>query len=259
MFNIIKTEVSDSRFLQIGGEISAQAKVFLKNYSEPEKKFILFAYGRSGTELLRNLINSHPDIYCDIELFMRRKALFPKRYVENRSKIFGKKIYGFKAKVFQLNAQYEDEKRVKAEFFSDDFQIVYLRRENFFKQALSELVGQQRQKWHDREASPLKKKFTIDCDKLIQKMKLIEKYEKKEQEILEGVDYLKITYEDDLLHQGNHQQTLDRIFEYLGVELVEVSAKLMKTTPKKISDFIENHEEVTDAVKRTKYVVFLDE
>ena len=34
-----------------------------------KNNFIIFGQGRSGSNLLRTLLNSHPQIYCDIEIF----------------------------------------------------------------------------------------------------------------------------------------------------------------------------------------------
>lgn len=256
----MRDKLKNMKFIRAKDEIVAQLKVSIKSYSKPEKKFILISAGRCGSELLRGMINLHPDIYCDKEIYLKRKAYSPKKFVENRSKIYGKKIYGHKAKIAQLDDQYEDKEKVKEVFLSDDYQIIYLRRKNFFRQALSGIISNQRKKKHDTKAYPLKgNKFKIDSKQLLKKIRWIEKCEEREKEILDGLQYLTIYYEDDLLPQENHQQTLNKVFHYLGVDSVDVRARFKKTTPKEISDFIENHAEIIGTLKKTKYAIFLND
>lgn len=241
-------------------ELNAQLHVIGNRPQPPEKKFLLFAYGRSGSELLRSLINSHPDIYCDEEIFLDRKALFPQRYLSNRAKIPQKKIYGYKAKLPQLELQYRDHEKLKATFLTKEFQIIYLRRKNFLRQALSVIIGIQRNKWHDTKAAPLSgKKFHVDCNELLERIRWIEIYENKEKEMLRGLDYLFIHYEEDLLDPQNHQKTLNKIFHFLRVDPVPVDTAYVRTSTKNLSDYIENYEEVVDVINNSKYSIFLND
>lgn len=257
--NLLDKPIKGYSFNSIKDEVTHQIRSFSFRNSTPEKKFLMFAFGRSGSELLRSLINSHPDIYCDGEIFLKKNTVFPRRYLDNRTKVYGKKIYGYKAKVYQLDSQYKREDTVEAKFFTDDFKIIYLRRKNFFRQALSVLLGHQRKIWHDFEADPLNNsRFAIDCDELLSRIETIERFEKREMELLEGEDYLYINYEKDLYSGENHQKTADRVFEYLGVESVPVTTKFHKTTPEDPSDFIENYEEVYTTIKNSEYARFLD-
>lgn len=184
----------------------------------------------------------------------------PKHYIDNLSRIPQKKIYGYKAKLPQLELQYKDDEKLKQVFLSDEIKIVYLRRRNYFRQAISVIIGRRRNKWHDRKESPLAgKKFQIDCNELLERMRWIEFYEEKERKILEDADYLFVSYEDDLLSPQNHQETSNKVFQYLGVNTVPVETNFFKTTSSKLSDFIENHEEVIDVFRQTKYADLLDD
>src|SRR4030095_16137361 len=74
----------------------------------PQKKFVIYTRGRTGSTVLTDLINSHPDIFCDAEIFnfiyCNTKVLFPRAYIKSCSKrasIYKKKVYGFKVKIAQ--------------------------------------------------------------------------------------------------------------------------------------------------------------
>ncbi|MDX1642340.1 MAG: hypothetical protein R3220_11615 [Balneolaceae bacterium] len=247
-------------FKNVIDEIIAQLVVIKHLPKQPEKKFMLFARGRSGSGLLRSLINSHPDIYCDVEVYLHRKALFPRHYLNNKSRIAMRKVYGYKAKPRQLERQYKNPEKVLSKFFTDDYKIIYLYRTNIFRQALSGLIGSQRQKWHDKKAGALAgKQFYIDSKELLNSMGVLEQVIEREREMIKDRTFLPVSYEDDLFDERNHQQTLDRVFNFLGVESVPVSTKIVRTTTDNISDFVENHDEVIEAVKNSKYAAFLDQ
>ena len=248
-----------NNFKKVKDEIIVQLLILKHLPQNPEKKFILFARGRSGSGLLRRLINSHPDIYCDDEIFLQRKAVFPRHYLNNKSRIAKSKIFGYKAKLTQLENQYSNRKKILEHFFSDDFKIIYLRRKNIFRQAVSGMIGGQRQIWHDTETNPLAGNFFyIDVEDLLNSMNILEEILQREQEILDGKKYHFVCYEDDLLNQEDHQSTMDKVFEYLDVETVPVNTKIVRTTTDDLSDFIENDKEVLEAVKNSKYSKFLE-
>jgi len=240
-------------------EVVVQLRVWRNRPVEPQQMFIIFCHGRSGSELLRTLLNSHPDIYCDAEIYLHRKALLPWRYLVNRSKIYGKAYYGHKAKLGQLENQCPDNNKIR-EVYLSRVKIIYLRRRNFLRQAISAQIGLQRKIWHDTQINPLAgQKFIINTTNLINGIKNIEKYRKKEKEILTGLDYLSVFYEEDLLHQENHQKTMNRIFDYLGVNTVSVMTPYVKTIPENLENIIGNYLEVIEAVKNSEYAHFLND
>jgi hypothetical protein len=80
---------------------------------------------------------------------------------------------------------------------------------------------------------------------------------RREQQALAGTSYLPLLYEEHLLKPTHHQQTLNRVFDYLGVESIPVKTRFQKTTAPQISDFIENYDEIESLVAQTDYARFL--
>ena len=74
----------------------------------PQKRFVILTQWRSGSELLIDLLNCHPDIRCDSELFKEfvrlrtPKVLFPHWYLDGKSARAGTKAYGCKIMSNQL-------------------------------------------------------------------------------------------------------------------------------------------------------------
>ena len=78
---------------------------FISGREAPAVRSVLLSQGRSGSSLLRDLLQSHPDIHFDNEIFARRVAgrlVSPSLYIDSRSRLFGLPAYGCKVKVYQL-------------------------------------------------------------------------------------------------------------------------------------------------------------
>jgi hypothetical protein len=95
-------------------------------------------------------------------------------------------------------------------------------------------------------------------DKLQEELDLFESYRALRNEILEHFPYFGLCYEDDLLDSARHQLTVDNISEFLGVPSSPVETRLRKTTPRDLSSFVANFDEVEAFLLDTKYAKFLD-
>ena len=70
--------------------------------------------------------------------------------------------------------------------------------------------------------------------------------------------HMTIEYERDLLSSGTHQDTLDRVFDFLGVRREVVETKWMRISSDEIEDMIENYDELVDELKIHSYDHYLD-
>ncbi|MFO7999189.1 MAG: sulfotransferase, partial [Bacteroidales bacterium] len=118
-------------------------------------KFFIFCQGRSGSNLLVNLLKSHPEVHCDYELFnqklLQEKPLW-KRQLINKLPIqylnycrvrHSEPIVGFKLLCYQYRA---NQKRLRS-LFSGDWKIIHLHRNDVFKQVISGFVARETGIW----------------------------------------------------------------------------------------------------------------
>jgi len=119
-------------------------------------------------------------------------------------------------------------------------------------------VGAIKNQWHVRASSDAdRSKVHIDCDRLLADLNSRQNYSQQEAAILSTLPHIKVVYEEDLLVQERHQPTLDRIFEYLGVESVTAKSKLKRTSSDHIADIIQNYDELVTALQGTPFAEFL--
>lgn len=239
-----------------------------KSVNLPEKKFIIFAQIRTGSNLLRNLLNSHPEVYCDGEIFwdasnkLIKKVSFPHLYMNGRSINISfqkmKKIYGCNIKINHI-MQGSEYINFLSILYQKGWKIVYINRLNILRQSLSELIALNRDIWLVKQGQeyPMNKTY-INCKQLIKTINSNQNYYDQEQKLLENVPHLKIIYEQDLLISEQHQNTLDQIFNYLEIKSVPVKTSLAKISAENLSDFIDNYDEVIETIAKTEYKDFLN-
>jgi len=68
---------------------------------------------------------------------------------------------------------------------------------------------------------------------------------------------LELTYEDDLLKPETHQDTMDRIFDNLGLESCSVKSDLIRITSNDFRDFISNYDEFESRIVNSPYSMYL--
>jgi len=234
----------------------------------PRTKFIIFAQGRSGSTLLVDLLNSHPDIHCDDEILNVKayhKIRFIKLYIKARSmvtKLNKKSVYGFHVKIYQLTDDHLilNPARFLKQLCSDGWIILYLKRNNILRQAVSNELAMQRRIYHLTKKDGGKKlgKVSVDCERIL---KMAEKRKDllcQELEVLKDISHLTIEYEKDLLKEENHQKTADKIFQYLGLSSVQIDTSLSRTGKDNLDEVIENYVEFKNVIGKSEFAAYLD-
>lgn len=225
----------------------------LFRFREPKIKFIIFCQGRTGSTLLVDLLNSHPEIECDSEILIHR-ALFPHRLIKGFSTVSPHKVYGFKLKIYQLKRKQKirDIKGFMQKLHQDRWKIIYLERGNLFRQALSNFYASFRDEFHLRKSdgSHTFVKMHIDCDQLIDSIKKRKQYLVAERKVLSEIPHLRINYERDLLRTDCHPRTLNKLFDFLGVSRVPVKTQMLRISKDDLSDMIVNLDEVETSLKK---------
>ncbi|MDY6786013.1 MAG: sulfotransferase [Cyanobacteriota bacterium] len=242
---------------------------WIKRYDLPQQKFILLGHYRAGTTLLTDLLNSHPQIRCDGELFLPfvkldyRKVLFPHVYINYHASKKKQPIYGFDLKVIQvfetLPQFQESPECFLQKLHQEGWKIIYLKRLNLLRQSISNLMARSRNEWHEKKDKLIQRQsVVIEVEKLMAEIEYHEDNLQKASALLKDIPHLDLTYESDLLDSENHQKTLDQIFSYLEIESVPVKSKHRKVARENIARDLKNYEEIEAFLSQTQYATFLE-
>lgn len=233
----------------------------------PEKKFLIYTRGRTGSTVLTDLINCHPDIFCDYEIFnienTKTRVKHPIKFIDSCSKratMKGKSAYGFKVKIEQFRDDQNilDIEPLFKKLYDDGWKFIYLKRSNSLQHKISGIISKNTKVFHVKKSEKFQHgKLEIDCQLLLDILKWGDELEKMEEENLKSIPHLRITYEEDLLDNSTHQQTADKVFSFLNIKLFPVKTIFKKIIPQNLKDIILNYDEMCEFLKDTKFREYL--
>jgi LPS sulfotransferase NodH len=230
----------------------------------PGARFVIFAQGRTGSELLCDLLDSHSQIHCDKEI-LNQPVLAPCRLIRSSALLATCDTYGFKVKIDQLTQRQkiQDVRAFLTRLHDEGWRIIYLSRRNVLRQVLSNVLRAKSGKAHRYRskdgAHPRVEKIAVDCAALRRSLEKGQAWLAAEEEALSDLPCLRIVYDDDLYTGEQQQQTVKRIATWLGLEYEPMASDLVRNTPRRLVDLVENYEELAASLAGTEYARFLDE
>lgn len=230
--------------------------------------FIIFGHGRSGSTLLRTLLNCHPRVVCELELLSHKRLSkkhpiaqhiifpFPIQYLYLKVMFAKKDVFGFKL----LMETRKNAEQVLKKLYLKNWKVIYIQRKNIIKQSISLYIGRQTQQWVRRPSRPSPTEiYHIEPQELLKFIDQNISYLEQENKLLENIDYLHVVYEDDLFHSDNWQKTADRIFGFLGISSVDVSSKNVMTDLRTDAERIENFDDTIQFLEYNGYSALVEE
>lgn len=216
--------------------------------------------------MLVSLLDAHPRIRCESEL-LEVGRLYPNQFVEARAvkaALRGMDAFGWKLLVSQFRSPATiirgigDPETYPARLHAIGYRLIVLLRRNPVQQALSSIRAESSQFHHRRGDNATFVPITVDPVSLMARSWIAEAETSALKDAVGSVPSLGLTYEDDLLDVAQHQTTVDRVCDYLGIESSPVSTDLVKIAPPGIEESVTNVEEVWDLLKRSRYAPYLD-
>jgi hypothetical protein len=234
----------------------------------PDTKFLIFAQGRSGSTLMVDLMNSHPDVLSLGEILQNNvitNVRNPRKFAEGLCTLSKKPACGFKVKVYQLEgAQRKDPAVVLADFHQHGWKIIYLVRRNLLRHAISDIRSEKTGQFHnvqksdgDRSTTGKRSKIHVTIEELMQAIQFRVDCISKEERALKPLPHLTIEYEKDLLDPDAQRDAMNRIFAYLNLPPHDAETSFRKVTSKNIADDVENFDELERALKKTEHAQYL--
>lgn len=220
-------------------------------------RFVIVCGPRSGSELLRELLDSLVDVRCEGEV-LRTAKRWPVTFLAGRAALgaHGHRAWGCKiidAHLYDVQADSRPPGGgVLAELAADGWTILHLRRQDLLAQALSVLHAL-RDQWHFWGPSPKFEPFEADPAAVITMLYVLDRNARWLDGLVAQVPHATITYEDDLRAPARIEATLTRIADLLGVPGTGATSELRAVAPARPEDRITNLTEVTRAIEQTRF------
>ena len=250
-------------------------------------KFILLTGRRSGTTLVIDCLNNHPDITCikrafgverriknptehrhssDFYLYRTDNALRKAMYLFRRTVVFhdylANKMFtteeagtakGFRV-IYEISKSYT---MIEDWVKQDNVKVIHLIRENVLKTYLSTETAKIHKMHHPREGDAVKPvSIYIDPGKIVNILKKRLEEIDSQRNRYSGENYLEVTYESFV---NNRAVESDRILSHLEVDTnCGLQSDLVKINPNSVRDIIQNYAEVAEVVHAAGLERFLD-
>ena len=234
--------------------------------AKQKTKFIIFGQGRSGSNLLVDLLNSHPDIYCDRELLnksrLKRKYkfirpliyAFPYKYIATHLRKHSENIYGFKLMYHQIRKY----RGFLTKLSDDGWKIIHIQRKDTLKQAFSGIIARKKGSYVRKAGIEIDSaKVYIDPIDVVKSLKVRTRALEYEMKALQGLKYLDVVYENDLAESSLWGKSTKRVFNFLNVGPVEVHTSMLKTDDRTYEERISNYQEILEYLKNNGYGNFI--
>jgi hypothetical protein len=173
------------------------------------------------------------------------------------------RAHGFKFKIYQLTETQgvSDVRGFIEDLMNSGWRMIYLKRQNVVRLAISGLVREHTGIAHrigDNGARASLPRLHIDPQRLMASVEAIQQRHQREERTIADLPVCRVVYDDDLLREEAQQRTCERIFDWLGLEQAPIRCDLKPTSPKKLSDMIENYDDIVQALAGTPEERFID-
>ena len=200
-------------------------------------------------------------IQCEYEILINR-LLFPRKYIDFKSNLSKKEVYGFKLQSHHLDLQkIGDASGFIQNLYNSGYRIIKLTRRNLYRTALSLTYARTSGKFHYTTASNDQPypKIRIDPEEVLIRIQWMESQQILIDQVVNHIPHLSLVYEDHLIDELKQQATANHVFGYFDLPNHEVKTNFVKMNSEDISLYVENAEEIRNLISPTKYGDFLDQ
>lgn len=225
------------------------------------KKFVIISDSRTGSTLLMQQLNLHPNILTLGEEFKNLEKKTCKQIWDNIFRKRQKKVEMMGFKLFYFHPRNSKDQEVwELIEKNEEFIIIHLTRKNILRSYTSKQIGLKTGLWTENKARPHnleknKKKVHINWKDCLENFERTEGYIRNTNSTYKNHKIISVIYED-LDH--DKQKEMSRIFKELGVDDKKVNTNMKKQNPEKLEDLIANYEELKREFKDSRWKFFFD-
>jgi LPS sulfotransferase NodH len=237
-------------------------------------RFVILARSRTGSNLLRSLLNEHsqakvyselfrsetdidwgfPDVHSQAALTLYQKD--PVAFLNKR--IFGKNPRSIKAvgfKLFYYHAGFDKGKQLWDYLVSEkDIKIIHLKRKNILATHLSRKKADITDAWANITGKPDEEvQFTLDYEECLQDFIRTRSWEQEFDQLFSHHPLLEVVYEE---LSNSYTGEIKRVQQFLGLPEEQVAPKTHKQGFLPLSEAIYNYQELKDRFSGTPWEEF---
>lgn len=225
-------------------------------------RFIVLSRSRTGSNLLISLLNSHPNIFCENEVFAKLNG---RNHEDILARVYAKQAIHIKAKGFKIFYYHPTDDKLSDiwnTLISDkSVKVIHLKRRNVLRTVTSRKILESTKEYMRRKSNgcndikPKKTEFSVrELHFLFNETR---NYENKAENDFQNHDLLSLYYED---LARDTDETVKKIVKFLGINHMHPSStNLAKQNPQQLEVLINNFYELKSAFLETEWEPFFEE
>ena len=238
------------------------------------KKFVVVGTQRSGTTYIRHCLNSHPEILCDGELFLKKfphqsgyfqyikslpfgrlrhallRPLLINTFLDRYYQQPGCNAIGFKLMYSEVRWLPYACPHVMSYIKKHEISVIHIIRENILKTLISREVARTQNVYHAKSSIEIKK-IRINTNTLLKGLGKIKRENEWWAEQLSGGDYMSVTYEEFVADKDSISK---QMLSYLSIDNYhELGSSNVKITSDNLKDVVENYTDIINLLKHTEF------
>lgn len=222
--------------------------------------FIVLTRSRTGSNLLLSFLNSHPNVFCEGEIFAKLNGADPLRKLE---RTFGKQPHHIHAKGFKIFYYHPLDAEATA-FWAElerrtDIRIIHLTRENILRTLVSRKIAGIKGSWtgtsFDKSDSH-DKSVILTADELEEGFLQTQAWEDSAERQFNRHPILRMTYEQITTAPAASYQALS---DFLGIPDSVPRTNLHRQNPEHMQHLIRNYDELKVRFSGTCWSRFFDD
>lgn len=225
------------------------------------KRFIVLSRSRVGSNFLISLLDSHPNIHAEGEIFAR---LDGRNYRDVFAKAYGKQPHYIKAtgfKIFYYHPNDDDSNDLWDTLVgSNDIYVIHLKRRNILRTLVSRKIAESQGAWAAKSSKDLGpsagKAVTFSETELEEDFRQTREWENNGDTMFENRPLLSVYYED---LAENPDDSLKKVTDLLGLDYVPLKSNLKKQNPERLRDLVTNYDDLKSAFAGTEWQEFFEE
>jgi len=226
------------------------------------RKFIVLTQGRSGSNMLISMLNSHPHVHAKGELFHR---LYGQPATRVLAKIYGAhpaQIEAVGFKIFYYHPLDEPVTQVWDLLTAvEDLHVIHLKRRNLLRLVLSKKIALQTDSWVNRngtatELAIQQRQVAFSVQELEAEFSEIDEMQRRFGTRFQS-NRMMTTYYEEIA--ANPTAEMRRITDLLGLEPSTTKATVKRQNPERLSSLILNYHELKSAFRGTSWEPFFED
>jgi LPS sulfotransferase NodH len=222
--------------------------------------FIVLTRSRTGSNMLLSFLNSHPNVFCEGEIFAKLEGDDPIRRLH---RTFGRQPRHIRAKGFKL-FYYHPLDADAAGFWAElqsrtNIRIIHLTRDNILRTLVSRKIAGIKGAWTGTRFDPgeaHEKSVTVSVEELEEGFRSTSEWERTANERFGSHPVLHVTYEG--LVRGP-QECYEVLCRFLGVPAARPRTTLSQQNPEKLRDLVNNYDALKDHFAGSQWAIHFDE